>query len=443
MTEAPDLRAVPDEHDRTPPQDMAAEASVLGAMMLDPRAIVDATEILEPADFYRPAHEQIYDAILKVYAAQERPDPIAVADQLRKDGDLTTVGGAGYLHTLSANVPTAANAAYYAQIVRDCAALRAVITAGTRMVQQAYAGTEDAAGIVETARTLVDGALAREQHQARTLADLYAEVVDIAENGAPKTLPLGFPDLDDKIGGIGPGQLVTVAAPTNVGKSLFALNAALHVASRWQHAVLFISLEMTGVEVMQRLLANLAAVNFTGLQGKRPRLTDYEWERVAKAKAEVEALPLFIDDTTHVDVTYVRKRARDIQRQRDDLALIVVDYLGLMDHGRGQPGENTATVIGRTTRGLKLLAKETGACVMALVQVNRVGTAREDGPTLSDLKDSSAIEQDSNVVVMGWESDPEVGMTSWAVRKNRNGPSGHVVSLEKWGHYARLVSVGQ
>lgn len=437
---APPLIEPPDLDERmgpTPPNDLAAEMSVLGALLVDPRTFDDVAEVVSGKDFYRLAHEDIFDTIADLALRGEPVDMASVAKRLRERELLTKVGGADYLHTLYAGVGVTTSATYHAQTIADLASDRRLILAGQKVVQIGFS-TAPSAEKREDARAAVDAAaLARDRSQARTLADLYAEVVEIAEKGSPKTLPTGFHDIDRRIGGIAPGRLLTFAASPGIGKSIIGLNIALHIARRYGHAVLFHSLEMTDTEVMQRLVANVASVNLGDLMNAT--VSERDWQRVANAKATIEALPLVIDDRPRLGFADIRKSARDLQRKRDDLALVVIDYLGLMAHPKA---ERHDIGIAETTGRLKGLAKETGACVLQLVQLNREGGKRDTGPRMTDLADSAAIERDSDAVILGWEPERDLPEVEWVIDKNRHGPTG-AVRLQKWGHYARLTSVGQ
>ncbi len=416
---------------RTPPQDMAAEEAVLGALLIRERTWDDVSDILEPADFYRPIHETIYATIGHMIAAGKPVDPVTVANQLREDGARVDPT---YLYTLSANVPVAANADYYAGIVAECSARRHVIAAGTRVTQLGYS-TLPVDQMREDARAAVDdAALGKATTAARTLADMLDEVIEVAEKGRAGMLPTGWPDVDRVIGGLAPGRLVTFGARPGVGKSVLGLNLALHIAERHQHAALVCSMEMPALEVMQRMLANYAHVNLSDLAAGRTGEAD--WARIATKRDALAALPVTIDDAPTQTVAHIRSRARDVQRKRPDLAVIVVDYLQLVRPDDRKAGR--VEQLSQVSMGLKLLARETGACVVALAQLNR-GGVRDGGPVLEDIRESGSIENDSDQVILGHVPNDEIPEIEWLIRKNRHGPLGRA-SLALWGHYARLTS---
>lgn len=276
--------------------------------------------------------------------------------------------------------------------------------------------------------------------EAKTLAQIMPGVLDIAQNGRAKALSTGWPDIDRLIGGLAPGRLVVVGARPGVGKSLMGANLALHFAHHHKHAVLFASLEMDNEEVTQRMLANHARVDLSNLmEGKT---TDEEWVRIAPLVDEVNAMPCKVLDEPGQTVTTIRREARKYLRQRPDLALIVVDYLQLMGT-RERKGSSRAEALGEVSRGLKILARETGSCVVAMAQVNReaVKHGSDSGPRMSDLRESGSIEADADVVILlhQTEEDAQAGDLRVIVDKNRHGRKG-VATLRLYGHYARLAN---
>lgn len=417
----------------TPLQVRDAEVSLLGAAMSGAN-IDDLAGIVEASDFYHPLHGDIWAAILRVHHAGNRPDVISVRLALENSGDKCDPLE---LFRMTEMVPVVASAPYYAEQIATAAGHRALTDAGTR-VQQLGATLGDLDERREAARQVVDEACrGRVVSRARRVAEILPDVLDIAQHGSAAALSTPWPDLDDLIDGISPGRLLVVGARPGVGKSLMAANLALHVARRHCHAVHFASMEMSEVEVMQRLVANLARVNLTSLV--RGTVDESSWDRIANAHAEIEAMPIFVDDRPDQSVQHIRRMARDVTRSRDDLALIVVDYLQLM---ATSGVDNRAQALGEVSRGLKSLAREMGACVLALAQVNRDSAKRNDRPKQSDLRESGAIEADADQVILLHQPDERIPELEVIVDKNRHGAKG-IRTLQIWGHYARLGSIAR
>lgn len=412
-----------------------AEVSVIGAALSGYSDIDGLLETLEPSDFYSPFHEEVWAAIGRVHRAGTKPDVVSTRlalDEAQVRYDPIRLVDMAQL------APVVAQAPYYAGLVVDAAGRRRIQEAGTR-VHQIGAQAGDLEGIREEARQAVDEATrGHAVTTARSLADTMPTVLDIAQHGRPKALATGWPDLDRLIGGLAPGRLVVVGARPGVGKSLMGTNLAVHFAHHHTHAVLFSSMEMDDEEVTQRMLARHARVNLTNLM--EGRTTDSEWDKIAVKAAEVDQMPVRVIDAPQQTVTTIRREARNYQRIRDDLALIVVDYLQLMKTGeRGNVSRTEA--LGEVSRGLKLLARETGACVVAMAQVNREGTRHSDGrPRSSDLRESGSIEADADVVILLHQKDDAIPEIEVIVDKNRHGPKG-IATLEVQGHYAHLASV--
>ncbi|GAA2007969.1 replicative DNA helicase [Nocardioides kribbensis] len=411
-----------------------AEVAVLGAAMSGYRDIDDLLEMLEPSDFYSPFHEEVWAAIGRVHGAGNQPDPISV--RLALDSAAVKHDPIR-LFDMAQLAPVIAQAPYYAQQVIAAAGRRRLQQAGTVIHELGSNESSDLEILREEARAAVDDATrGRAVTAARTLAEILPSVLDVAENGRAKALETGWDDLDRMIGGLAPGRLVIVGARPGVGKSLMGTNLAVHFAHRHQHAVLFASLEMDAEEVLQRMLARHARVNLTALMDGKT--TEAEWNRIAPRSTELNEMPIRVLDAPNQTVTSIRREARNFQRVRDDLALIVVDYLQLMQtSGRGT---NRSEQLGEISRGLKLLARETGACVVAMAQVNREGTRHADGrPRMADLRESGSIEADADVVILLHQPDDQLPELEVIVDKNRHGPKG-IATLEVQGHYAHLAS---
>lgn len=408
-----------------------AEQSVLGACMsgFNPDDLD-----LDPADFYQPTHGDVWAAITRVQAAGNRPDPVSVRLAL---ADRKPPIDPVWLFDLTSRAPVIGNAGYYAEQVRTAAGLRALSEAGTK-VAALGASLGDLEERREAARQAVDDACrGRIVTSARSMADLLPAALDAAQHGRGTVLPTGWVDLDRTIGGLAPGRLVIVGARPGGGKSLAGTNLALHFAHHHGHAVLIASLEMPTPEVMNRLLAAHASVNLTSLSDSN--LDEAAWGRLAQKHDELDRLPIFVQDDPAMTVQTIRRMARDVQRVRDDLAVIVVDYLQLVSPGPGRRNASRAEEVSTIARDLKLLARETGACVVAMAQINREGAKADDGPRLTDIRDGGA-ENDADVVILLHRPNLDTADLTVTVAKNRHGPLG-ISSMQLQGHYARLESV--
>jgi replicative DNA helicase len=436
------------ELDRTPPQDIAAEQSVLGGMLLSKDAIADVVEELKPADFYRPAHETIYDAILDLYGRGEPADAVTVSAELGRRGELSRVGGAVYLHTLLQSVPTAANAGYYARIVREQAILRRLVEAGTRIVQLGYSADGAVDEIVDRAQAEVyavterrsrDDYLPLSQVMEATLDEI--EAID-SRSGELVGVPTGFADLDQLTNGLHPGQMIVVAARPGLGKSTFGLDVARSAAIHHQLPTVIFSLEMSRTEIAMRLLSAESRTHLHHL--RTGGMSEEDWNRLARRMGEVSAAPLFIDDSPNLSMMEVRAKCRRL-KQRHDLRLVVVDYLQLMSMGRRY--ENRQQEVSEMSRALKLLAKELEVPVIAISQLNRGAEQRSDKrPQLADLRESGSIEQDADLVILLHREDayeresPRAGEADFIVAKHRNGPV-DTITVAFQGHYSRFVDM--
>ncbi|HEY0905318.1 MAG TPA: replicative DNA helicase [Marmoricola sp.] len=434
--------------DRTPPQDMAAEQSVLGAMLISKDAIADVTEVLRGTDFYRPSHETVYDAIIDLYGRGEPVDMVTVAAELQRRGELQRIGGAPYLHTLSANVPIAANAGYYAEIVREKAILRRLVNAGTRIVQIGYAGEGQVDDIVDEAQAEVYKVTdKRASEDYAPLSDIMDGVLDEIEAISNREagiygVPTGFADFDDLTNGFHGGQMIIVAARPAMGKSTLALDFCRAASIHNNLASVFFSLEMTRSEITMRLLSAEAKVPLNHI--RNGNMTDDDWAKLARKMGEVSSAPMFIDDSPNMTMMEIRAKARRL-RQRHDLRLIVIDYLQLMTSGKKV--ESRQLEVSEFSRQIKLLAKELEVPVIALSQLNRGPEQRSDKrPMVSDLRESGSIEQDADMVVLLHRDDvyekesTRPGEADLIVAKHRNGPT-RDITVAFQGHYSRFVDM--
>ncbi|KAB1928071.1 replicative DNA helicase [Micromonospora noduli] len=392
------------QFDKTPPQDVAAEQCVLGGMLLSKDAIADVVEILKTNDFYRPVHATIFDIILDIYGRGEPADSITVAAALADSGDLVRIGGAPYLHTLIASVPTAANAAYYARIVSERAVLRRLVEAGTKIVQLGYGtasgGSRDVDDVVDLAQQAVyDVTERRVSEDFAVLADMLQPTLDEIEavgatGGMMTGVPTGFSDLDRLLNGLHAGQLIIVAGRPGLGKSTASMDFARNAAIRANQAAAIFSLEMSKVEIVMRLLSAEARVPLHVLRSGQ--LSDDDWTKLARCMGEISEAPLFVDDTPSMNLMEIRAKARRL-KQRHDLKMIVVDYLQLMTSPKRT--ESRQQEVADLSRGLKLLAKEVECPVIAVSQLNRGPEQRTDKrPQLSDLRESGCLTAETRVV---------------------------------------------
>jgi replicative DNA helicase len=431
-----------------PPQDIVAEQSVLGAMLLSKDAVADVIEGLREVDFYKPAHATIYGAILDIYGKGEPADAITVANYLGKKGLLSNVGGAAYLHTLVASVPTAANASYYSRIVSERAILRRLVDAGTRIAQMGYAGDAEVDSLVDRAQAeIYDVTSLRTSEDYMPLADIMqgtlAEIEAIEGRGGQLVgVPTGFQQLDDITHGLHAGQLVIVAARPAIGKSTLGLDLARAASIRHNMTSAIFSLEMSRNEIVMRLLSAEAQVSLGNMRAGT--LSDADWGRLANKMGQVNDAPLFIDDSPNMTMMEIRAKARRL-KQRFDLKLLVIDYLQLMSSGRKV--ESRQVEVSEFSRSLKLLAKELEIPVIAISQLNRGPEQRQDKrPMLSDLRESGSLEQDADMVILLHREDvyeresPRAGEADFILAKHRNGPTG-TVTVAFQGHYSRFVDM--
>jgi replicative DNA helicase len=437
--------------DRTPPQDIAAEQSVLGGMLLSKDAIADVAEVIRGTDFYRPAHETVYEAIVDLYARGEPADAVTVAAELGRRGELTRVGGAPYLHTLISSVPTAANAAYYARIVRERSVLRRLVDAGTRIAQLGYAADGgDVDELVNAAQAEVYAVTERRASEdylpLRDVINATMEEIDAASSRGEGLVgvPTGFADLDRLTNGLHPGQMIIVAARPAIGKSTLGLDVCRAAAIRHQQTAVIFSLEMSRTEITMRLLSAESGVLLQNM--RKGTMRDEDWTRLASTMGKVSAAPLFIDDSPNMSLMEIRAKCRRL-KQRHDLRLVVVDYLQLMSSGKRV--ESRQQEVSEFSRALKLLAKELEVPVIAISQLNRGPEQRTDKkPQMSDLRESGSLEQDADMVILLHREDayekesPRAGEADLIVAKHRNGPT-DTVTVAFQGHYARFVDMAQ
>lgn len=436
--------------ERVPPQDLDAEQSVLGGMLLSKDAIADVVEVLKGHDFYRPSHETIYQAILDLYAKGEPADPITVSAELTRRGEISKVGGAPYLHTLVQSVPTAANAEYYAEIVHERAVLRRLVAAGTKITQMGYAADGDVDEIVNSAQAEIYAVTEqRTSEDYLPLGDIMEGALDEIEaigsrSGQMSGVPTGFTDLDSLTNGLHPGQMIVIAARPAMGKSTLALDFARACSIKANLPSVIFSLEMGRNEIAMRLLSAEARVALHHMRSGT--MTDDDWTRLARRMPDVSAAPLYIDDSPNLSMMEIRAKCRRL-KQRNDLSLVVIDYLQLMQSGGSRRPESRQQEVSDMSRNLKLLAKELEVPVIALSQLNRGPEQRTDKkPMVSDLRESGSIEQDADMVILLHREDayekesPRAGEADLIVAKHRNGPTA-TITVAFQGHYSRFVDM--
>ena len=434
---------------RTMPHDDVAEQSVLGGMLLSKDAIADVVESLRASDFYKPAHETIYEAILSLYGHGSPADAITVADELKKRGELTRVGGASYIHTLIASVPTAANAQYYAEIVKEHAIMRRLIEAGTKIAQLGYANETEVDTLVDQAQAeiyaVTDGN-AKEDYVS--FSDALEETINEIDANSNRPdgvygVPTDFIEFDELTGGLHGGQMIVIAARPGVGKSTLALDIARSASIHHQMTTVFFSLEMSRTELAMRILSAEGKISMGRL--KKGDLDTEGWTNLATLQGRIDSAPLFIDDSPNMTLMEIRAKCRRL-KQRNDLKLVVLDYLQLMSSGKKV--ESRQQEVSEFSRSLKLLAKELDVPVIALSQLNRGSEQRTDKrPMVSDLRESGSIEQDADVVMLvhrpdAYDSEDRPGEADIIMAKHRNGPTA-VFTLAFQGHLSRFVDMAQ
>jgi replicative DNA helicase len=433
------------------PHDTEAEESLLGAMLLSREAIAVGAEICNSGDFYRPAHSNIFDAILSLNAKGEPADPVTVADELRRMGLLESIGGSGSLVALQAGTPTTTNAQHYARIVEELSLLRKLISVASEISEMGYALPDDITATIDRAESMVfEVAQRRTTDTLAPLRDLLGLNLDrlemLYEKGETVTgTKSGYVDLDERLNGLQPNALYIVGARPAMGKSAFALGMAAHAALDERKPVLFFSLEMSHMELTQRLLCSEARVDATRMRNGRLQADD--WPKITSAVGRLAEAPIYIDDNPNLSVMEIRGKARRLKARLGDLGLIVIDYLQLMTGRAG--AESRQVEVAEISRGLKILARELEVPVVALSQLSRTLEARADKrPMLSDLRESGSLEQDADVVMFLYRDEiynqdsPDRGTAEIIVAKHRSGPVG-TCRLAFLDHYTKFANMAK
>jgi replicative DNA helicase len=431
-----------------PPQNLDAEESVLGAMMLSPGAIAAVSEILssDGREFYRESHAKIYRAALALYAKGEPVDAITLVDELDERGELEDVGGKVRIHELAALVPAAANSGHYARIVHESATLRGLIHAGGEIARLGWERPGDTTELVDRAEQILfdlsqERAKGEFTHIEELLKESFERITALYESGADVTgVPSGFRDLDRITSGFQEGNLIIVAARPSMGKSGLGLCIAANLAVRASTPVALFTLEMSKSEVTQRLMCSEAKVESQRL--RTGKLAAEDWPRLTAACDKLAKAPIYVDDTGSITMMEIRSKARRLKQRHPNLGLIIVDYLQLMTSGT--TAENRVQEVSQISRSLKVLARDLEVPILALSQLSRAVEQRHDKrPILSDLRESGSLEQDSDIVIFIYrdeyyndESDQQ-GLAEIHVAKHRNGPT-DTIKLSFLRRYAKF-----
>ena len=437
------------ELERVPPHSPEAEAAVLGSMLLERDAISLVVQHLRAEDFYRPDHQQIYQAMVELYDRNRPVDLVTLAEELSRRGQLEEIGapseaaGAAYLAALAEAVPSPLSAEYYAEIVRDKALLRAMIRAANEIVLESHEDRDETAVILDRCeRRIFEVAQRRQAGQTIEIKDIMKETFDridrLHERESRLTgLGTGFFDLDDLTLGFQPGEMIILAARPSIGKSSLALNVTEHVAVELGRGVVLFSMEMSKQQIAQNMLCSRARVNSHQL--RKGILPDEQLSRLTLCAGALSDAPIFLDDTPGMTTLDIRAKARRLKLHHA-IALVVVDYLQLLEVRGASRNVSREQQVAEMSRGLKALAREIAVPVLAISQLNRAPEAREDHrPRMSDLRESGAIEQDADVVLLlhrddAYEPEKNPGQATLDVVKQRNGPTGrvHLVFLHQY-----------
>lgn len=422
---------------KIPPQNSEAEASLLGAILIDTDALVKIADTINAEDFYEDRHRRIYEAVTKLYEQHSPIDVLTLSDQLRATGFLEAVGGSSYLTELTNFVPTAAHVEQYAMIVAQKSLRRRLIKASQDIVGLGFDEGKDLQELIEEAETkLFDVSQQHVQQDVSSMEDILAASFERLDElhkdkGQLRGVPTGYRDLDNKLAGLQKSDLFIIAARPSMGKTAFVLNLAHNVAVSAQQPVLIFSLEMGKEQLVDRMLARESGVDAWAL--RTGNLSDSDFEKIGHAMGTLSEAKIYIDDTPGITVSELRTKARREAHQRP-LGLIVVDYLQLMSGGSRFSGDaNRVQEISEISRGLKGVARELNVPVLALSQLSRsVESRTPPHPQLSDLRESGSIEQDADVVAFLYREDyynPETdrkNIMDIMIKKHRNGPTGNV-----------------
>ena len=445
---------------RVPPHSIEAESSVLGGLLLDNEAWDRIADLLATSDFYRYEHRQIFEAIHGLVEGSRPADVITVFEALQSVGKADEVGGLAYLNSLAQYVPSAGNIRRYAEIVRERAILRKLVSASDEISTAAFNPQgKPVEKLLDEAEQKIfaigeEGSRMKEgfQDMGSLVVELLDRVQEMADNPNDITgVPTGFYDLDRMTSGLQAGDLIILAARPSMGKTSLAINIAEHVALNEELPVAVFSMEMGASQLAVRIVGSIGRIDQGHL--RTGKLTDEEWPRLTEAIEKLRNIQLHIDETPGLTVSQLRANARRLARKcGGKLGLIVIDYLQLMSVSGSMSDENRATAVGEISRGLKMLAKELGCPVIALSQLSRGVEARTDKrPMMSDLRESGAIEQDADVIMFIYRDDyynkdsKEPGVAEVIISKQRNGPTGtaKLAFLKPLTKFESLASGGE
>ncbi|OBR66648.1 replicative DNA helicase [Paenibacillus oryzae] len=434
---------------RIPPQNTEAEQAVIGAILLQPEALITAMERVRSEDFYTTAHQRIYEAMIELGEDNQPVDLVTLTAHLQDAGLLEEIGGVGYLAKLANAVPTAANVDYYAQIVEEKSMLRRLIRTATNIVSDGYANSEDVSALLSDAeKKILEISNRRSSSGFISIRDVLMEVFEKVEflysnKGGTTGIPSGFVDLDKMTAGFQRSDLIIVAARPSVGKTAFALNIAQNVGVRARETVAIFSLEMSAAQLVQRMICAEANVDATRM--RTGTLEGDDWEKLTMAIGALSEAQIYIDDTPGITVADIRAKCRRLKKERG-LGMILIDYLQLIQ-GRGKAGENRQQEVSEISRTLKQIARELEVPVIALSQLSRGVEQRQDKrPMMSDLRESGSIEQDADIVSFLYRDDyydkesEKKNIIEIIIAKQRNGPVG-TVELVFLKNYNKFVSL--
>ncbi len=437
--------------DRTPPHNMEAEQAVLGAIFLEHEALVSASEILSPSDFYRPAHQRVYQVMIELGERGEPVDLVTVTAALENKKQLEDVGGVTYLTDLANSVPTAANIEYYCRIIEQKAVLRQLIRTATKIVTDGYNQSEDLGDLLSDAEKNImqisqKRAKGGFQHIRNVLMEAYERIEMLStKKGEITGIPTGYPDLDKMTAGLHRSDLIILAARPAVGKTAFALNVAQNVATRAGEPVAIFSLEMGAAQLVMRMIC--AEGNIDAGKIRTGYLDEDDWRKLTMSIGTLSKAPIFIDDTPGVTAADIRSKCRRLLQEQGTLGLVLIDYLQLISGKAG--GDNRQQEVSEISRTLKLMARELNCPVIALSQLSRAVEQRQDKrPMLSDIRESGAIEQDADIVAFLYREDyydsetEEKNVIEVIIGKHRAGPTG-TVKLAFLKEFNKFVSLAQ
>ena len=435
--------------DRVPPHNHEAEQSVIGAIFLEPQALITASEILIPEDFYRTAHQKIFQTMLTLSDQGKAIDVVTIAEELSSKKEIEDVGGLAYISELANAVPTAANIVHYAKIVEEKALLRRLIRVATKIVESGYAGDDEVEVLLsEAEKNVLEVSKRKNAGDFKHVKDVLVETFDNIEQlvnreGDITGIATGFTDLDRMTAGFQRNDLIIVAARPSVGKTAFALNVAQSIAVKERENVAIFSLEMGAEQLVMRMLC--AEGNIDAQVLRTGQLQDADWEKLMMAMGSLSNAGIFIDDTPGVRINEIRAKCRRL-KQEHGLGMILIDYLQLIQ-GSGRPGENRQQEVSEISRSLKGLARELQVPVIALSQLSRGVEQRQDKrPMMSDLRESGSIEQDADIVAFLYRDDyydkesESKNMIEIIIAKQRNGPTG-TVTLAFRKEYNKFLNV--